>query len=135
MKCFCCLISMQPFGVHSVPDAFSNGLGFSAFEELLPLSPHLHLTKSFGFPIEWRSGFATGFNPFGSQDASHHEKCPKNWGWNQLKVFENISNGDGCDPRVTSEHADDQVADSMGRSDDASTQDVGFHETPQICKD
>ena len=112
---------MQPFGVHGVPNAFSDGLGFSTFEELLLLSPHLHLTESFGFPVQQRSGCVTGSNPFWSQDTSHHEKCPKNWSWDQLKVFENISNGNRCDPRVASEHADDQAADSMGCSDDAST--------------
>ena len=90
--------------------------------------------ESFGFAIEQRSGCVVGFALSGSWDASYHEKHPKNWGWNQLKVFENISNGDGCDPRVTSEHADDQTADSMGRSDDASTQNVRFHEAPQVTK-
>ena len=102
MKCFCCLVSMQPFGVHSVPNALSDGLGFSSFEELLSLSPHLHLMESFGFAIEQRSGCVAGFTLSGSWDASYHEKSPKNWRWNQLKVFEDISNGDGCDPGVTS---------------------------------
>ena len=130
MEGFCCLVAMQRFGVHGVPDAFSDSLGLSTFEELLLWSPHLHLIKSFGFPIEQRSGCAVRFALLGSWCASYHEKHPKHWSWNQLKVFENISNGDRCDPRVTSEQTDDQVADSIGRSDYASTQDVGFQETP-----
>ena len=85
---------MQPIGVHGVPNTVSDGLGLSSFEELLLLSPHLHLTESFRFPIEWRSGCVAGFCPLGSQDTSHHEKTPKSWSWNQLKVLKDVSNGD-----------------------------------------
>ena len=90
--------------------------------------------ESFGFAIEQRSGCVAGFALSGSWDASYHKKSPKNWRWNQLWVFEDISNGDGCDPGVTSQHVDDQVADSVGRSDDASTQNVRFHEIPWISQ-
>ena len=94
MEGFCHLVTTQPVGVHGVPDAFPDDSGLSSFEELLLLSPHLHLTKSFGFPIEWRSGCVTGSDPFGSQDTSHHEKTPKHWSWNQLNVLKDVSNGD-----------------------------------------
>ena len=94
MESLCCLVLMQPVGVHGVPNTVSDSLGLSSFEELLLLSPHFHLAESFCFPIEWRSGCVTGFDLFGSQDTSHHEKTPEHWSWNQLKVLKDVSNGD-----------------------------------------
>ena len=85
---------MQPFGVHGIPNAFSDGLGLSPFEKLFLLSPHFHLTDSFGFAIEQRPGCVVGVGPIGSQDTAHHEKNPKSWSWDQLKVLESFSNGD-----------------------------------------
>ena len=94
MKCFCCLVLTQPVGVHGVPDAFSDSLGLSPFEEPFLLSPHFHLVESFGLSAQSWSDCIVRVSPLGSQDTACHEKHPKSWSWNQLKVLESVSNGD-----------------------------------------
>ena len=132
MKSFCCLVLVQPVGVHGIPNAVSDSPGLSSFEELLLLSPHLHLVESFGFAIEDRSGCIVRIHPFGSHDCHQNKKHPKNWSGNQLKDVQGISKGDCSDPSAIAENTDKEATKAMDCTDEASTQDMGFDWEPKI---
>ena len=135
MKGFCYLILTQPVGVHGIPNAVSDSPGLSSFEELLLLSPHFHLAKSFGFSIEERPGCIMRVCPLGSQDGHHHENHPQNWSRDQLRGCKKISNSDCRNPGATAWHTDEHMANPVDCTDDASAQNVGFCQAPQVTKD
>ena len=135
MKCFCCLVLTQPFGVHGIPDAFSDGLGLSSFEKLLLLSPHFHLVEPFGFSIEDWSSNVVRVHPFWSCNGHQNEKQPQNWSGDQLKGVQGISKGDCGDPSAIAEHAEEEVTKATDCTNEAATKDVGFHQQPKIGED
>ena len=132
MKSFCCLVLMQPVGVHGIPNAVSDSPGLSSFEELLLLSPHFHLAESFGFPIEDRPSCVVRVCPFWSCDCSCNKKQPQNWSGDQLKGVQGISKGDCGDPSAVAEHASEEVTKAIDCTNEAATKDMGFDWEPKV---